>query len=224
MRYADGGDLTAERRAAREGIRLEAGRRFARGDRNSVIARDHAAGYGRIVNTSSDALFGDTGLSASAVGKGAVSGLTTSSTAEGAAYGIKANAIVPIAATRTSLEAAGTTTDDRAAQRPVPRPARHRWWRCWPMRESASCTGELLHAASRRTARIFLGTTEGVVWTEALTPEMIRDGFPRIRLPTSERCAHRGASASLWTSPATRLGAGAAGPSALDLTTPAASA
>ncbi|MDX3526949.1 hypothetical protein P1P75_10995 [Streptomyces sp. ID05-39B] len=154
---------------------------------------------------SSDALFGDTGLSASAVGKGAVPGLTTSSTAEGAAYGIKANAIVPIAATRTSLEAAGTTTGDRAAQR-------------------ASCTGELLHAASRRTARIFLGTTEGVVWTEALTPEMIRDGFPRIRIPTSERCAHRGASASLWTSPATRLGAGAAGPSALDLTTPAASA
>jgi len=40
MRYADGGGLTAERRAAREGIRLEAGRRFARGDRNSVIAKD----------------------------------------------------------------------------------------------------------------------------------------------------------------------------------------
>ncbi|WP_455711929.1 IS630 family transposase, partial [Streptomyces bobili] len=40
MRYADGGGLTAERRAAREGIRLKAGRRFARGDRNSVIAKD----------------------------------------------------------------------------------------------------------------------------------------------------------------------------------------
>ncbi|MET7458632.1 winged helix-turn-helix domain-containing protein [Streptomyces sp. NPDC005574] len=40
MRYADGGGLTTERRAAREEIRLEAGRRFARGDRNSVIAKD----------------------------------------------------------------------------------------------------------------------------------------------------------------------------------------
>ncbi|MDT0567031.1 winged helix-turn-helix domain-containing protein [Streptomyces sp. DSM 3412] len=40
MRYADGGGLTAERRAAREGIRLEAGRKFARGDRNSVIAKN----------------------------------------------------------------------------------------------------------------------------------------------------------------------------------------
>ncbi|MET7696002.1 winged helix-turn-helix domain-containing protein [Streptomyces sp. NPDC005483] len=40
MRYADGGGLTAERRAAREGIRLEAGQRFARGDRTSGIAKD----------------------------------------------------------------------------------------------------------------------------------------------------------------------------------------
>ncbi|WRZ95667.1 winged helix-turn-helix domain-containing protein [Streptomyces sp. NBC_01007] len=40
MWYADGGGLTAERRAAREGIRLEAGQRFARGGRTSDIARD----------------------------------------------------------------------------------------------------------------------------------------------------------------------------------------
>src|SRR5690348_7955149 len=40
MRYADGGGLTAGRRAAREGIRLEAGRRFVRGDRTSDIAKD----------------------------------------------------------------------------------------------------------------------------------------------------------------------------------------
>ncbi|MEU4173490.1 helix-turn-helix domain-containing protein [Streptomyces sp. NPDC026665] len=40
MRYADGGGLTAERRAARERIRMEAGRRFERGDRTSDIAKD----------------------------------------------------------------------------------------------------------------------------------------------------------------------------------------
>ncbi|MER5200734.1 helix-turn-helix domain-containing protein [Streptomyces sp. NPDC002884] len=34
------GSLTAGRRAAREGIRLEAGRRFARGDRTSDIAKN----------------------------------------------------------------------------------------------------------------------------------------------------------------------------------------
>ncbi|WP_443732491.1 IS630 family transposase [Streptomyces coriariae] len=40
MRYADGGGLTAERRATRERIRMEAGRRFERGDRTSDIAKD----------------------------------------------------------------------------------------------------------------------------------------------------------------------------------------
>lgn len=64
-----------------------------------------ASGYGRIVNTCSDALFGDTGLSVYGAGKGGVLGLTTSTAAEGAAYGIKVNAVVPIAATRMSLEA-----------------------------------------------------------------------------------------------------------------------
>jgi putative transposase len=40
MRYADGGGLTAEQRAARERIRMEAGRRFERGGRTSDIAKD----------------------------------------------------------------------------------------------------------------------------------------------------------------------------------------
>jgi putative transposase len=39
MRYADGGGLTAQRRAVREVLRLEAGERFARGDRTSDIAK-----------------------------------------------------------------------------------------------------------------------------------------------------------------------------------------
>uniref|UniRef100_A0AAU3HRX5 Winged helix-turn-helix domain-containing protein n=1 Tax=Streptomyces sp. NBC_01393 TaxID=2903851 RepID=A0AAU3HRX5_9ACTN len=40
MQYADGGGLTAERRAARERIRMEAGHRFERGGRTSDIAKD----------------------------------------------------------------------------------------------------------------------------------------------------------------------------------------
>ncbi|MFI9155537.1 SDR family NAD(P)-dependent oxidoreductase [Streptomyces sp. NPDC053367] len=177
------------------------------------------AGYGRIVNTCSDALFGDTGLSAYAAGKGAVLGLTTSSAAEGAAYGIKVNAVVPVAATRMSLEA--VRDDERTTALLTDLfPARH----VAPVvallaHESAPCTGQLLHAAGRRTARIFLGATEGVVWTEDPTPEMVRDGFPQIgdtgvfRTPGS-------VSESLGYA-LTRLGAGAAGTPALDLTTPA---
>ncbi len=40
MRYPEGGGLTAERRAFREGIRLQAGERFAAGEKTAVIAKD----------------------------------------------------------------------------------------------------------------------------------------------------------------------------------------
>nr|WP_244320470.1 MULTISPECIES: helix-turn-helix domain-containing protein [Streptomyces] len=40
MRYPDGGGLTAERRAFRERIRLQAGERFAAGEKTAVIAKD----------------------------------------------------------------------------------------------------------------------------------------------------------------------------------------
>ncbi|MEU9048238.1 MULTISPECIES: winged helix-turn-helix domain-containing protein [unclassified Kitasatospora] len=40
MRYAQGGGLTAERRAFREQVRLEAAARFEVGEKTSVIARD----------------------------------------------------------------------------------------------------------------------------------------------------------------------------------------
>ncbi|MEU9304743.1 winged helix-turn-helix domain-containing protein [Streptomyces sp. NPDC048269] len=40
MRYPEGGGLTAERRAFREKIRLQAGQRFAAGEKTAVIAKD----------------------------------------------------------------------------------------------------------------------------------------------------------------------------------------
>ncbi|MDX3364182.1 MULTISPECIES: SDR family NAD(P)-dependent oxidoreductase [Streptomyces] len=181
-----------------------------------------AAGYGRIVNTCSDALFGDTGLSAYAAGKGAVLGLTTAAAAEGAVHGIKVNAVVPVAATRMSLEAVRDDPRTTALLTDL-FPARH----VAPVvallaHDGAPCTGHLLHAAGRRTARIFLGATEGVLWTHDPTPEAVRDGFARIsdtgtfRTPAS-------VSESMGFSLA-RLGAGAAGTPVLDLTTPAARA
>lgn len=39
MRYPEGGGLTAERHQFREGLRLEAAERFARGEASSVIAQ-----------------------------------------------------------------------------------------------------------------------------------------------------------------------------------------
>ncbi|MGA5711290.1 helix-turn-helix domain-containing protein, partial [Streptomyces cellulosae] len=44
MRYPEGGGLTAERRAFREGIRLQAGERFAAGEKTAAIAKDLRVG------------------------------------------------------------------------------------------------------------------------------------------------------------------------------------
>ncbi|MFJ2397863.1 SDR family NAD(P)-dependent oxidoreductase [Streptomyces sp. NPDC087843] len=178
-----------------------------------------ASGYGRIVNTCSDALFGDSGLSVYAAGKGAVLGLTTSLAAEGACLGIKVNAVVPVAGTRMSLEAV-QGDDQMTAILTSLFPARH----VAPVvaflaHERTPCTGELLHAAGRRTGRIFLGATEGVLWEEDPTPESVCEHFPRIRSTEAFRTP-QSVGASMAFSLA-RLGVGGAEPLALDLTTPA---
>ncbi|MET9364446.1 SDR family NAD(P)-dependent oxidoreductase [Streptomyces sp. NPDC006632] len=180
-----------------------------------------ASRYGRIVNTCSDALFGDTGLSVYAAGKGAVLGLTTSLAAEGAAHGIKVNAVVPIAATRMSLEAldddavtAALLTDLFPARRVAAVVA-------FLAHDSVPCTGELLHAAGRRVARIFLGATEGVLWDEEPTPESIREHLSAIRSTEVFRTPES-VSVSMAHSFA-RLGVGpGAEPLALDLKSPSA--
>ncbi|MEH0474790.1 SDR family NAD(P)-dependent oxidoreductase [Streptomyces sp. B21-097] len=179
-----------------------------------------AAGYGRIVNTCSDALFGDNGLSVYAAGKGAVLGLTTASAAEGAAVGIKVNAVVPVAATRMSLEA---VRDDEQMTALLTRlfPARHVASVVAVLaHETAPCSGELLHAAGRRVGRILLGATDGVVLEEDPTPETVLAHLPRIRETEAFRTP-----ASVGESMAyslARLGVGGNEPLALDLTTPAA--
>ncbi|MFB7781286.1 SDR family NAD(P)-dependent oxidoreductase [Streptomyces vinaceus] len=179
-----------------------------------------ASGYGRIVNTCSDALFGDTGLSVYAAGKGAVLGLTTSLAAEGAPYGIRVNAVVPIAATRMSLEAIQGDAPMTALLTDA-FPARHAASVVALLaHESVPCTGQLLHAAGRRVGRIFLGATEGVLWKEAHTPESVRDHLAAVRSTDVFRTPDS-VGASMAFSLA-RLGIGGTEPLALDLTTPAA--
>ncbi|MFE2876132.1 SDR family NAD(P)-dependent oxidoreductase [Streptomyces roseus] len=178
-----------------------------------------ASGYGRIVNTCSDALFGDTGLSVYAAGKGAVLGLTTSAAAEGAPYGIKVNAVVPIAATRMSLEAL-QGDEPMAALLADAFPARHAASVVALLaHESVPCTGHLLHAAGRRVGRIFLGATEGVLWKEDHTPESVREHLAAIGSTEAFRTPDSvGASMAFSLS---RLGFGGTDPLALDLKTPA---
>ena len=71
-----------------------------------------AAGYGRIVNTSSSSVFGTDNVSTYVVAKSAVIGLTTSMACEGAEAGIKVNAVMPTAMTRLT---AGIPNDELRA-------------------------------------------------------------------------------------------------------------
>ncbi|MGW7046350.1 SDR family NAD(P)-dependent oxidoreductase [Streptomyces avermitilis] len=177
-----------------------------------------ASGYGRIVNTCSDALFGDTGLSVYAAGKGAVLGLTTSLAAEGAAHGIKVNAVVPIAGTRMSLEA--VQGDEQMTSLLTSLfPARHvASVVAFLAHERVPCTGELLHAAGRRVGRIFLGATDGMLFKEDPTPEAICEHFLQVGTTESFRTPETvGASMAFSLG---RLGTGDTAPLTLDLTTP----
>jgi NAD(P)-dependent dehydrogenase (short-subunit alcohol dehydrogenase family) len=67
--------------------------------------RFRAAGYGRIVNTVSEAMLGGVGgLTSYASAKGAVYGLTRNLATEGLADGIRVNAVAPRAYTRLSAD------------------------------------------------------------------------------------------------------------------------
>ncbi|OBK86879.1 SDR family NAD(P)-dependent oxidoreductase [Mycolicibacter sinensis] len=77
-----------------------------------------AAGYGRIVNTVSEAMLGGISeLTSYGAAKGAVFGLTRNLATEGSAHGIRVNAVAPRAYTRMSA----SHSDSVAAQLSIPK-------------------------------------------------------------------------------------------------------
>lgn len=130
--------------------------------------------YGRIVNTTSNSgLLGNFGQSNYGAAKMGLVGLTRVLAAEGAKYGIKVNAIAPLARTRMTEEllGAGAARLDPELVSPVVAFLAH-----------ADCpvSGEIFTAAAGRVARFFVGMTRGY-YNPALTPENVRDHFDVIR-------------------------------------------
>jgi len=145
------------------------------------------AGYGRIVNTVSEALLGGIPeLTSYGAAKGAVFGLTRNLATEGAAHGIKVNAIAPRAYTRMSASSSDSLSemlsipkaDMDAINASMPPEL------CSPAavflaHESCPLTGEVLQVGMGGVARLAVVHTEGIN-KQPLTAEDIADNLEAI--------------------------------------------
>jgi NAD(P)-dependent dehydrogenase (short-subunit alcohol dehydrogenase family) len=131
-------------------------------------------GYGRIVNTSSGAgVFGNFGQANYGAAKMGLVGLTRVLAIEGAKYGIKVNAIAPVAKTRMTEDILGPAADKMLPESITPVVA-------YLAHEDCPVSGEVYSVGGGRVARVFIGVTPGVV-DPGLTVETVRDRFDEIR-------------------------------------------
>ena len=131
-------------------------------------------GYGRVVNTSSNAgILGNYGQSNYGAAKMGLVGFTRVLAAEGAKHNIKVNAIAPLARTRMTEELLGAAVERLDPELVSPLVA-------WLVHEDVPVTGEVYTVGGGRVARFFIGMTHGY-YNPALTVEDVRDHFGEIR-------------------------------------------
>ena len=127
-----------------------------------------AAGNGRIVNTSSPAMFGGAGTSHYITAKAALFGLTRALAREGAPVGIHANAIMPTAYTR--LTAQIPEDDFRNFLVDFYPPEAVAPFVVWLAHADTAVNGEAFSVGGGRAARVFLAEAAGATVDDA-TPE-----------------------------------------------------
>jgi len=120
-----------------------------------------AAGYGRIVMTSSTGALGSSSLTAYGSAKAGVIGLGRALAMAGDALGIRVNVVAPMAMTR--MMDAGRGDRGEPPRNPARDPALVSPLVAVLSHESCPSTGEMYLSGMRRYARIFLAETEGYV-------------------------------------------------------------
>jgi NAD(P)-dependent dehydrogenase (short-subunit alcohol dehydrogenase family) len=124
--------------------------------------------YGRVVNTSSGAIFGSPAGLAYQSAKAGIVGLTRGLAVVGAPDGIKVNAVLPTAYTRMTDTIPDDTFREFLERRFTPE--RVAATAAVLAHEDCPVTGELFATGGGRVARVFLGVTEGYVADDP-TPE-----------------------------------------------------
>ncbi|WP_136245617.1 SDR family NAD(P)-dependent oxidoreductase [Mycobacterium intracellulare] len=132
-----------------------------------------AAGYGRIVSTSSaSGLFGNFGQANYGAAKAGIAGLTKVLALEGASCGVRANAIAPLAATRMTHGILDDIFDRVTPETVSPVVA-------YLAHEDCAVNGQIYSVAGGRVAKIFVAETAGVV-LEDISAEAVREQLARI--------------------------------------------
>lgn len=130
-------------------------------------------GYGRIVSTSSaSGIFGNFGQTNYGAAKMGLVGFTRVLAVEGAKYGIKANAIAPVALTRMTEELLGPAGEKLAPELVSPVVA-------YLAHESCEATGRVFSVGGGRVAEVFIAEARGY-HSAALTPEAVADNWATI--------------------------------------------
>jgi NAD(P)-dependent dehydrogenase (short-subunit alcohol dehydrogenase family) len=146
-----------------------------------------AAGYGRVVNTTSEAILGGIPqLTSYGAAKGAVFGLTRNLATEGAAHGIRVNALAPRAHTRMSesdaerLRSLFGMDDDTIRQVQASMPPEHNApAAAFLAHESCPLNGELLRVGMASVARLAMVHTVGIT-KDPITAEDIAEHLDAI--------------------------------------------
>jgi len=129
--------------------------------------------YGRIINTTSAAgLFGNFGQTNYAAAKMGIVGVTKVLAIEGIKNNIMVNSLAPGAKTRMTEELLGPLADKMSPEQVSPIVA-------YLAHDDCPVTGEIFSAGAGRTAKIFVGATQGYFNID-VTVENIRDNFAKI--------------------------------------------
>lgn len=134
--------------------------------------------YGRIVMTTSSAIFGLPPLISYGAAKGGIVGLSRALARGGLEHGIAVNVLAPSGFTRMT-EAGGTLAADSRRNVDIMAPELVAPMAAFLSHESCPVTGEIYAAGGGVVKRLFLGETEGFVKV-GLTPEDVRDNWDAI--------------------------------------------